>query len=131
MPTGLAGNSFDDVESGSWYWDAASWAVRIGLVSGYGNNSFGPQDPISREQLVTILFRYAQYKAYNVSFGGRTNIRMFEDALKISAYANQAVQWAIAAGIMQGDGAYLIPQGEAARAQVAAMLKRFIEYYSY
>lgn len=126
-PAAAIGNPFSDVASGNWYADAVVWANAKGIVKGYDSDTFGTNDFITREQLATILYRYAQYKGYDVSVGEDTNILSYEDAFNISEYAIPAVQWACGAGIMQGDAAKLDPQGNATRAQVAAMLMRFIE----
>lgn len=126
-PATTAGNPFADVASGNWYTNAVIWANAKGIVKGYDSDTFGANDFITREQLVTILYRYAQYKGYDVSVGEDTNILSYVDALNISEYAIPAIQWACGAGVMQGDGAKLDPQGSATRAQVAAMLMRFIE----
>lgn len=122
-----AANPFSDVEADKYYTDAVTWAAENGVVSGYGNGNFGPEDPVTREQLAVILFNYAKFKGYDVSVGEDTNILSYEDAGKISEYAIPAIQWACGAGIVQGDGAKLDPQGNATRAQVAAMLMRFVE----
>ena len=121
------GNPFSDVASGNWYTDAVAWANAKGIVKGYDSDTFGTNDFVTREQLATILYRYAGYKGYDVSVGEDTNILSYEDAFNISEYAIPAIQWACGAGIMQGDGAKLDPQGNATRAQVAAMLMRFLE----
>ncbi|MDD4753006.1 MAG: S-layer homology domain-containing protein [Desulfitobacteriaceae bacterium] len=122
-----AANPFSDVEADKYYTDAVTWAAENGVVSGYGNGNFGPEDPVTREQLAVILFNYAKFKGYDVSVGENTNIFSYEDAGKISEYAISAIQWACGAGILRGDGAKLDPQGNATRAQVAAMLMRFVE----
>lgn len=126
-PSTTIDNPFTDVASGNWYTEAIMWANAKGIVKGYDSDTFGTNDFITREQLAAILYRYAQYKGYDVSVGEDTNILSYEDALKISEYAIPAIQWACGAGIMQGDGAKLDPQGNATRAQVATMLMRFIE----
>ncbi len=119
---------FEDVQEGSWYAEAVRWAASQGIVDGYDNGAFGPADPVTREQLAAILYRYAQYKGYDVSIGEDTNILSYADAMEISEYAVPAMQWACGAGIVNGmDGNTLVPQGEAARAQIAAMLMRFEE----
>ena len=126
-PAAGAGSPFADVASGSWYTDAVAWASASGIVKGYDPGLFGTSGPLTREQLAAILYRYAQYKGYDTSVGEDTNILSYEDASEISEYAIPAVQWACGAGVMQGDGARLDPKGSATRAQVAAMLMRFIE----
>lgn len=89
---------------------------------------FGPEDDITREQLASILYRYAQHKGYDVSAGEQTNILSYTDAPEISEYAIPAMQWACGAGVIQGmTESTLDPQGSATRAQVAAMLQRFCE----
>ncbi|MBE6673443.1 MAG: S-layer homology domain-containing protein [Ruminococcaceae bacterium] len=95
------------------------------IVEGYGDGNFGVNDDITREQLVTILYRYAQYKGYDVSVGENTNILSYDDSFSISEYAYPALQWACGAGIIGGDDGYLLPQNDAMRGQVAAILCRF------
>ena len=119
--------AFDDVKSGSYYENAIAWAAANGIVSGYDNGLFGPDDAITREQLATILYRYTQYKGLDVSVGGDTNILSYNDALDISEYAVPAMQWLCGEGIMSGSDGNLMPMGNATRAQVAAFLHRFCE----
>ena len=123
-------SAFDDVAGDAWYADAVIWAAANGVVDGYGNGKYGPNDPITREQLATILYRYAQAKGYDVSVGEDTNILSYTDALETSEYAIPAMQWACGAGIIQGNGGYLNPQGDATRAEIATMLMRFCGYYA-
>ena len=122
-------STFTDVADGAWYADAVAWAAFQDIVSGYGNGAFGPNDPITREQLTVMLYRYAQRKGYDVDVDGDTNILSYTDALEISEYAVSAMQWACGAGIIHGtgDGSTLSPLGEATRTEVAAMLMRFCE----
>jgi len=127
-PPGGTTNIFVDVAEGKWYTDAVVWAHETGIVKGYDAETFGPEDPITREQMAVILYRYAGYKGYDISVGEETNILSYDDAFDISEYAIPAIQWACGAGIMQGEGAKLDPQGNATRAQVAAMLMRFVAY---
>ena len=126
-PALSSSSSFSDVASGAYYQDAAAWAVANGITSGYGNNKFGPNDPITREQLATFLYRYAKYKGLDVSVGEDTNILSYNDALTISEYAFPAMQWLCGEGIMQGNNGNLMPAGNATRAQIAALLHRFCE----
>ena len=119
--------AFDDVASGLWYSKAVAWAAENGIVSGYGNGRFGPNDDITREQLAAILWRYAKHKGYDVSVGEDTNILSYADAEKVSEYAIPAMQWACGAGLIQGDGVNLSPRSNATRSQVAAILHRFCE----
>ena len=123
-------NSFTDVVRGSgtaWFYDAVTWAQQNGIMGGYDNSSFAPNDPITREQLAAIFYRYAQYKKADVSVGEDTNILSFDDAFDVSGYAVPAMQWACGAGVMQGANGKLLPTAEATCAQTAAMLHRFCE----
>ena len=120
--------SFTDVASGAYYANAVAWANANGIVSGYSSGKFGPNDKVTREQLAAILYRYAQYKKYDVSVGEDTNILSYDDAQSISSYAIPAIQWACGAGVVTGkSGSKLDPKGNATRAEVAAMLMRFCE----
>ena len=116
---------FSDVAHSAWYADAVNWAAANGIVKGFGNGQYGPEDDITREQLAAILYRYAQYKNYDVSVGEDTNILSYSDAPEVSEYAVPAMQWACGAGIMEGYGDVLDPTGNATRAQAATMLMRF------
>ncbi|MCD8374855.1 MAG: S-layer homology domain-containing protein [Oscillospiraceae bacterium] len=127
-PTASAAHSFGDVASASYYEQSIAWAEENGIVQGYGDGTFRPDDAITREQLAAILYRYAQYKGYDVSIGEDTNILSYNDAAEISEYAVPALQWAVGAGLIEGTAtATLAPQQSATRAQVAAILMRFIE----
>jgi hypothetical protein len=118
-------NCFSDVTSGDWYKDAVAWAAAKGVVSGLGNSSFGPNANITREQLATILYRYGKAKNYNVS--ASVSIDSFKDGRLTSSYAAEAMQWAYSAGLISGKGdGILDPKGKATRAEVAAILMRFI-----
>ena len=121
-------NSFTDVEAGKWYADAITWTAENGIFAGYGKDKFGPDDPITREQLAAIFYRYADYKGYDLTVKG--NLDKFKDADKITDYAKTAMQWAVGSGLVNGkSGNLLDPQGTATRAEIAAMLHRFIEKY--
>lgn len=131
QPAVTGGSVFDDVADGAWYADAVTWAAENGIVGGYGNGKYGPDDPITREQLAAILWRYAKYKGYDVSVGEDTNILSYTDVADLSEYAIPAMQWACGAGVIEGvTDSTLVPQGDATRAQAAAMLQRFCEYYT-
>ena len=120
---------FSDVAEGAWYTQAVRWASNAGVVGGYPNGSFGPNDPITREQMAAMLYRYAQYQGMEMATL-EENLAGFADADKISGYAVQAMNWAVGQGIMGGYGdGTLGPQGNATRAQAAAMLQRFCEAY--
>ena len=118
---------FSDVAQGQWYSEAIRWAASEGIVGGYGNGAFGTNDPITREQFAVMLYRFAQKQGYDVSVGENTNILSYADAFDVAEYAIPAMQWACGAGILNGSGANLNPQGDATRAQAAAMLMRFCE----
>ena len=124
-------NGFTDVEYGpgtAWYYDAVTWAKQSGVVSGYGNGTFGPGNPVTREQLAAIFYRYAQYKGYDVTAAG--SLDRFIDKEKVSPWAKEALTWAVSSGIVNGTGSsQLSPQGTATRAQIAAMLHRFVDWY--
>ncbi len=127
-PVVNAVNPFEDVENGAWYTDAIVWAAENGIVEGYGNGNFGPNDDITREQLVTMLWRYAKYKGYDVSVGENTNILSYDDALDISKWAMPAMQWACGADIINGrTQSTIAPQGLANRAETAAIFMRFLK----
>ena len=121
-------NSFTDVEAGKWYADAITWTAENGIFAGYGKDKFCPDDPITREQLAAIFYRYADYKGYDLTVKG--DLDKFKDADKITDYAKMAMQWAVGSGLVKGkSGNLLDPQGTATRAEIAAMLHRFIEKY--
>ena len=122
-------NSFTDVvrDSGTaWFYDAVTWAQKNGIMGGYGNSSFAPNDPITREQLAAIFYRYAQYKGYDTTQGGMA-IREFDDYESISDYAMGAMAWAVNTGLVKGDSNLLYPKGTATRAEIAALFHRFAE----
>lgn len=122
-------NSFTDVvrDSGTaWFYDAVTWAQQNGIMGGYGNSSFAPNDPITREQLAAIFYRYAQYKGYDTTQGGMA-IREFDDYESISDYAMGAMAWAVNTGLVKGDSNLLYPKGTATRAELAALFHRFAE----
>ena len=120
------GSVFMDVEANQWYSDAIAWAAANNIVGGYGNGLFGPDDPITREQLAAILYRYAQYKGYDTN--ASADLSKYTDLEQLSEWAQEAVAWANGEGIINGTSvATLVPKGSATRAQVAAMLMRFCE----
>ena len=125
-PTVTGTNSFTDVKSGEWYTDAVIWATENGIVNGYGDDLFGTNDPITREQMATMLLRYADYKKYDTA---KTNdLTAFTDADSIASYATDAMKWANAEGLITGrTSTTLAPTGTATRAEVATILMRFAE----
>ena len=119
-----AGEEFTDVPAGQYYSNAVAWASANGIISGYGNGIFGPNDTITREQMATILYRYAQFKGYETKTTG--DISTFADGSQVSSYAVEAMNWAVGSGLISGVGNNtLAPKGSATRAQVAVILMRF------
>ena len=120
---------FGDTAGGAWYTEAVRWAAGCGVVKGYDNGCFGPNDAVTREQMAAILYRYAQHKGYDVSAGKDTNILSFSDAFAVSEYAIPAMQWACGSGLMTGaqrDGGMLLaPRDTTTRAQAATLIMRF------
>ena len=119
---------FEDAASGEWFTEAVRWAAVNGIVEGYNDKAFGPNDAITREQFAAILYRYSQFKGYDVSVGEDTNILDFDDAQSISTYAVPAIQWACSSGVISGVSALTLdPQGITSRAQAATMFMRYCE----
>ena len=119
---------FSDVDTNAYYANAVIWAQQNGIVNGVTENEFAPNSNITREQIAAIMFRYAKYKGYDVSVGESTNILSYTDAESISEYAISAMQYAVGSGLMKGKTETSInPQDNATRAEIAAILQRFIE----
>ncbi|MBQ4566081.1 MAG: S-layer homology domain-containing protein, partial [Oscillospiraceae bacterium] len=118
-------NTFTDVPAGLWYTDAVAWAAHNNIVSGVGDNKFDPNGNITREQMATILYRYASSQGLDTS--AKADLSAFPDAGNISGYAQSPLGWAVAEGLIKGSDGKLLPQGNATRAQVATILMRFIE----
>lgn len=119
---------FPDVVQGDWYTDAVLWASDAGVVTGYSNTGkFGPADMINREQMATMMFRYANAKGYDTS--QRADFSSYPDASSVSDYARDAMSWCVANGIISGDNGRLNPQGETARAVCATIISRFYNAY--
>lgn len=117
-------NRFTDVDADGYYYNALLWGSHNNISNGYSDGRFAPDDPLTREQLVTFLHRYANYKGYNTDV--YTDIGGYSDAAKVSPFARESMCWAIGAGIVNGTGNNtLSPQDSALRAQVAAMFNRF------
>lgn len=125
-PAAKHGCPFADVRRGSYYEQAIAWASENGIVTGFDSSTFAPDRAITREQLAAILFRFAAYRGMD-AVTLRENLSSFQDQAAISAYAVSALNWAVGEGLMQGTGDKLEPTGNATRAQVAAMLRRFIQ----
>lgn len=125
-PTVSGNGGFADVPAGNWYTNAVAWAQANGIVSGYSDESFGPNDPITREQMAVILANYAGFKGYDVS--ATADLAKFSDAGSVSSWAVDAITWANAEGLINGKGGGILdPKGKATRAEVAAILTRFCE----
>lgn len=125
-PEVTAENTFTDVLEGQWHTDAVIWANASGIVTGYGEGKFGTNDPITREQMAAILYRYAQMKGYDVT--KTVELAEYEDAASVSSWAESAMKWAVSQGLITGTGSTtLSPSGKATRAQVATILMRYIE----
>ncbi|MCL1983653.1 MAG: extracellular solute-binding protein [Clostridiales bacterium] len=125
-PAVVSSNSFLDVRYDQWYTNAITWASNSGIVNGYDSGAFGHSDPVTREQAVSILYRYAKIKGLNSS--SSANLSEYADVNDVSNWALDAMRWAVAAGIVQGRSAQAIaPQGTSTRAEVAMIFKRFIE----
>ena len=119
-------SGFSDVAAGIWYTDAVAWAAENGIVNGTTDTTFAPGEDITREQLVTVLYRYAEAKGYDVST--RADLSAYPDADQIQSYAAESVAWAVAEGLIQGfEDNTLRPAGNATRAQIATILMRFCE----
>lgn len=126
-PAPKSSAGYSDVPTGQWYSDAIAWATEKSIFEGYGNGTFGPNDPITREQLAAIFYRYASHKGYDTSAVG--SLEQFSDKDKASSWALDALKWAIGSGLMNGKGDTLDPTGTATRAEIAAMLHRFVDKY--
>ena len=129
-PAPKGANTFDDVPDGAWYTDAVTWAAENGVVAGIGNGRFDPSGAVTREQTAVILFNYAQSKGYDVS--ARADLSAFPDAGSVSGWAQEALAWANASGLIsgavRGTQTILDPQGSASRAQVAMILMGYVEH---
>lgn len=118
--------SFTDVTSGQYYAEAVAWAAANDIVNGYGDGRFGPEDSITREQLAAILYRYAEYKGYDVT--GRADLSVYQDQDQVSSYAEEAMSWACEEKLFEGVGAALLsPATNSTRAQVATILMRLAD----
>ena len=119
---------FDDVVADSYYANAVIWAEQNEIVKGISETEFAPDMNITREQIAAIMFRYAKYKGYDVTVGENTNILSYTDFEEISEYAIEAMQYAVDSGLMKGKTeTTLNPKDNATRAEIAAILQRFIE----
>jgi hypothetical protein len=117
---------FTDVSSSAWYASSVNWATAAGVMSGYGNSTFGPNDRMTREQLVCVLYNYAKKLGHAGS--ASASLSSYSDRRSVSSWAQTAVKWAVGAGILSGDNGKLLPTHSVTRAETAVMLNRFISY---
>ena len=127
-PAWTAASGFSDVEESAYYAEAVGWASANGIVGGYDSETFGPDDPITREQMAAILYRFAQAQGWDTT--AWADLSGYADAGEISAYALPALQWANGAGLIAGSGGAILPGDSATRAQVAAILMRLCETFA-
>ena len=130
------GGGFNDVAAGNWYSEATGWAAENSIISGYSNGRFGPNDNITREQLCVILYNYAKFKGYIDDINDQDKgadskmsavLDKFSDNGNVSSWAVEPMKWAVEAGLIMGvNDDKLDPAGTATRAQLAAILQRFI-----
>ena len=118
-------SGFSDVTFNSYYEDAVTWAADNGIVNGTSITTFSPNANVTREQMAAILYRYAQYKKYNTA--ASSSLNGFTDQASVSGYATASLEWAVAEKLVNGSAGKLMPTGNATRAQVAAILHRFVE----
>ncbi len=124
-PAIAASNPFSDIADSDWYYEAIAWTAENGIYKGISETIFAPNDPVTREQLAAILYRYAEHKGYNLAPKG--DLSQFTDGEQVSDWAAEAIQWAIGSELMLGKGEGILdPQGTATRAEIAAILGRFI-----
>ncbi|MEA4893433.1 MAG: S-layer homology domain-containing protein [Peptococcaceae bacterium] len=125
-PPVTSASTFADVKAGQWYAESVAWAAAKGIVSGYGGGLFGPNDPVTRQQMASILYRYADAKGFDVT--GRTELTKYTDAASVGGWAADVMKWAVAESLIAGTAeTKLSPTAPASRAQGAAVLQRFAE----
>lgn len=128
-PAPVSTADFSDVADGAWYAGAVRWAADSGVVKGYADGRFRPNDAVTREQMAALLYRFAGYKGYDVGIGGDTDILRFTDGAAVGGYAVPAMRWACGSGLMTGarrdGGMALAPRDTTTRAQTATLLTRF------
>jgi len=119
---------FPDVPEKSYYTSAVLWANSVGVISGYSNGKFGPSDNVTREQIAVMLYRYANYMKYDTTV--QADLSTYPDASSVSAFAADAMKWAVGIGLISGDGGSLKPQNSATRAQCAIIIMRYMNHYA-
>ncbi len=120
-------SAFKDVDDGTFYTKAAMWAKETGVITGYDDGRFGPEDNISREQMAVMMFRYAKYREFDTTT--RADLSKFPDKDAVSGFAKEGVDWAVGKGLITGDQGRINPQGSAERAQTATIIQRFMTAY--
>ena len=115
--------NFSDVKESSYYAEAVRWAASLGIVTGLSKNTFGAANAVTREQAVTMLWRFAKQQGFDTTQGGMA-IREFDDYDSLSEYAREAMAWAVNAGILKGSGNRLMPDADCTRAQLVTLLYR-------
>lgn len=127
-PEVTGGATFRDIDVNAYYAKAVIWGQQNGIIKGYSEDVFAPNQDISREQIAAIMHRYAEFKGYDVSIGESTNILSYDDYARISEYAIPSMQWAVGSGMIKGRTASTLnPTEYATRVEIAAMLHRFLE----
>lgn len=126
--TAFDASAFPDVVGDMYYSNPVIWAKDTGVVGGYDNGNFGPNDNMNREQLATMMFRYAKYKGYDIT--ARADLGAFPDAANVNTFAKEAMQWAVAEKLITGDNGNLNPQGTANRAVTATIVNRFVDAFA-
>ena len=131
-PASAGESDFTDVgDSSAWYHGAVLWAAKNGIMSGYGSGSFAPNDAVTREQLVTVFYRYAKYSGFDLSAASKTDLSPYKDAAQIGSWANAAFKWAVGTGLITGTGAdTLSPSVSGTRCELAALIMRFNEKFA-
>jgi len=121
-------SEFNDIKEDQWFYKAVLWAKNNKIVTGYGNGLFGPDDAITREQMMIILYNYAIKKELDIS--KTSDLMDFTDAAKVSNWASNGVKWAVGSGLVNGKGnSILDPSGKATRAETAVIMKHFAENF--
>ena len=121
-------SKFSDVSENAWYADSVKWAAENKIISGVSDTQFAPDDNITREQIAVIIYRFALYSGYDVNSKADKNTDFYSDLKDVSEYAEDAIQYALASGVINGREEYTIaPKESATRAEVATMLMRFAE----
>ena len=123
----LPRKNFSDVPEGAYYAKAVAWAAQQGVVNGLTEDTFGPNAPVTRQQIAALLYRFAQSLGRDMTLpDGAPNLDDFSDRSTVASWAEESMAWAVGKGLVNGSGGQLLPGGNAARCQVAAILQRFL-----